>query len=380
MRTYRIAQLFPLLVAVAALVVVPYTASAEPMLHVGDEVFVAVYNHPELSGQHVVDSAGNIVIALAGAVPSAGLVPKAVAERIRRGLRRYLPYVAVEVQRQIEGSSITIAGWPFPVNDGIVKYLPGQTLAGAVVAIRTSAQSADASGRSSPPALDPYHSQIDMRSVRLERDGLSIGTYDMVALAAAGDPGPRLRPGDAILFRNKPIRVQVSGAVKQPGFAYLATDEPLSDAIDEVYGPTDVAMTAGIVLRRDGFAKTISIADPAFRDPARDGDILVVPTAPSVTVAGIVLHPGTVMLKSDVSLLAAVFSAGGPDKDGDLGHVRVVHGNTVKSYDVTAVARGDFAANPQLSDGDEVYVPHGKRIDNTILASLAATLRWALFP
>jgi protein involved in polysaccharide export with SLBB domain len=381
MRSLRLARtLLAVAAASVSLAAIPRDAVADAPVHVGDQVYVNVYNHPELSGAHVVDSTGNIVLAMAGIVHVAGDTTTTAARSISARLRPYLPYVAVEVQRQSEGSSITIAGWPFPVNDGVVKYYPGQTLAGAIDAIRMTGQTPELVAQNAPPAFDPYHSQIDMRAVQVERDGAVLGTYDMVALAAAGKPGPQLRPGDAVLFHDKPIAVQVSGAVRQPGFAYLATDEPLSDAIDQVYGLTDAARTAGIILRRDGTDTPISIADPAFREPAHNGDTLTVQTAPQVTVAGIVLHPGTVMLKSDVSLLAAVFSAGGPDKDGDLGHVHVVHDGVVKTYDVTLVARGIMSANPRLADGDQVYVPHGKHIDNAILASLASTLRWILFP
>ncbi|HTW86156.1 MAG TPA: polysaccharide biosynthesis/export family protein [Candidatus Sulfotelmatobacter sp.] len=381
MYSFRLARTLLAAVASVSLAAIPLgVLAADAPVHVGDQVYVNVYNHPELSGTHVVDSTGNIILVMAGIVHVAGDTPANAARRISARLRPYLPFAAVEVQRQSEGSSITIAGWPFPLNDGVAKYYPGQTLAGAIDAIRMTGQTPELVAQNAPPAFDPYHSQIDMRAVRVERDGALLGTYDMVALAAAGESGPQLRPGDAVLFHDKPIAVQVSGAVRQPGFAHLAPDEPLSDAIDQVYGLTDAARTAGIILRRNGTDTSISIADPAFREPAVNGDVLVVQTAPQVTVAGIVLHPGTVTLKSDVSLLAAVFSAGGPDKDGDLGHVHVVHDGVVEMYDVTLVARGDMSANPRLADGDQVYVPHGKRIDNTILASLASTLRWILFP
>jgi protein involved in polysaccharide export with SLBB domain len=339
-------------------------------------VMVRVYNHPELSGERPIDSDGTIAVPLAGAVEAAGIAPRAAATRITAALRRYLPYVSVEVQRLSEGASIVVAGWPYPLSDGVIKYLPGQTLASAIGAIRngTAAQS----GASS--AFDPYHSAINMRSVLVDRGGRQVGTYDMVALNASGSGGPTLRPGDAVRFVSKPVALRVTGAVKQPGYAYLAQDEPVADAVDQVGGFTENAKSTGLLLRRDGVEHAISVADPDYHQPARNGDLLDVPSAPQVIVAGIVLHPGPVMLKTDTSLVAAVFSAGGPDKDSDLGQVRVVRNGAVKSYDVTALTHGDLSQNPQLHDGDQVYVPRGRRnADAGVFASILSSLRWTLF-
>ncbi|HEY4438920.1 MAG TPA: SLBB domain-containing protein [Candidatus Elarobacter sp.] len=365
--------------AVAAVAVLlgalfPPVAAAGGVVRPGDDVYVLVYNHPELSGDRIVSSDGSITMPLCGTFPAAGSAPAIVAARIRDGLRRYLPYVAVDVAVKTEGAAITVAGWPFAIPDGVVKYLPGQTLAGAVASMRGASSSASAS-----PAFDPYRSQIDMRTVTVQRDGVPLGAYDLVALAARGEPGPVLRPGDEIRFVNKPLAVRVAGAVKQPGYAYLASDEPLSDAIDQAGGLTDGAMTAQLSLRRGTATRSVSIADPAFHEPAQSGDAVIVPTAPSVTVGGIVLHPGAVVLKSDVSLLAAVFNAGGPDKNADLGHVKVIRAGHVSTYDVTAVTRGDLAQNPPLADGDQVYVPTGHHVDASAFAAALSALRWTLF-
>jgi protein involved in polysaccharide export with SLBB domain len=347
---------------------------AAPTLQVGDRVMVHVYNHPELSGERPIDSDGTIAVPLAGAVEAAGVAPQAAAARITTALRRYLPYVAVEVQRLNEGASIVVAGWPYSISDGVVKYLPGQTLASAIGAIRNGSQN----GASA--AFDPYHSAINMRSVLLDRGGRQFGAYDMVALNASGNGGPTLRPGDAVRFVSKPVAIRVTGAVKQPGYAYLAQDEPVADAIDQVGGFTENAQSTGLRLRRDGREHAISVADAEYHQPARNGDALDVPSAPQVIVAGIVLHPGPVMLKTDTSLVAAVFSAGGPDKDSDLGQVRVVRNGAVTSYDVTAITHGDFTQNPQLRDGDQVYVPRGRHnADAGIFASILSSLRWTLF-
>jgi polysaccharide export outer membrane protein len=354
----------------------PLGAGAEtgPVLRVGDHVLVTVFNHPDLSGDHVVDSDGTITVPLIGAIPAVGKQTSVLAHRIESTLHTYLPFATVQVARETEGAAITVAGWPFPVAAGTLAYVPGQTLLGTIALIRNAPQFG------SPVVFDPYHSKINMRSVSVLRDAEVLGPYDVIKFAAAGESGPILHPGDTIRFINKPIEVTVYGAVKQPGFAYLDRDEPLADAIDQVGGFADNAMTAEIAVN-DGQATTLtSIGERAFHEPLAADATVTVPAAPQVTVGGIVLHPGIVVLKSDRSLLAAVFDAGGPDKFGDLGHVSVIHHGVSKLYDVTKVTVGNTAQNPELVDGDQVYVPHGRQMDNTILASLMASLRWLVFP
>lgn len=66
----------------------------------GDKVQVTVFGQEELTGEHVVDSAGNISMALIGAVPAAGESAATLEKRITDGLSpEYLndPKVSVQV-------------------------------------------------------------------------------------------------------------------------------------------------------------------------------------------------------------------------------------------------------------------------------------------
>jgi protein involved in polysaccharide export with SLBB domain len=365
--------------AIAIVASSPSASLAEALIRVGDHVSVRVYNHADLSGDHTVDSDGTISLPLVGAVEVQGLSSAAICAKIRSRLRSYLPLVDVEVVRTAEGAPIIVTGWPAPLPDGVIKYLPGQTLAGAITSLRGGGTPAG-SGVPLTPAFDAFHSRLDMRNVNLERDGRDLGPFDMEEMTSAGRTGPVLVPGDVLRFTDKPLAVAVQGAVKQPGFAHLAYGEPLSDAFDQVGGFTDSAQTGRITVEREGSAHDLPLSDEAFLHSAHAGDVLLVHIAPQVVVGGTVLHPGSVMLKGDTSLVSAVFNAGGPDKDSDLGHVHLIHDGVVTTYDVTAVAHGDRTQNPQVKDGDEVYVPHGRHVDNVVLASLVSVLRYAIFP
>ncbi len=68
-------------------------------------------------------------------------------------------------------------------------------------------------------------------------------------------------------------------------------------------------------------------------------------------------------LEGDPSLVNALALAGGPTRDGNLRVVLVTRagsGRRPTAYDVTSVLQGERAANPDLSDGDSVYVTQAK--------------------
>jgi protein involved in polysaccharide export with SLBB domain len=153
----------------------------------------------------------------------------------------------------------------------------------------------------------------------------------------------------------------------------------LSEAIDQSGGLTPAAASAGLTLERGGVKQTLALADPVFMQPAQSGDVVTVPQAPRVSVAGMVSSPGQVALKSNFSLLNAIYVAGGPTKWGNIKDVQVMHGAATSHYDITALTHGDVSQNPTLSDGDLVFVPEGHRVDFSSVFQAIAGARW-LFP
>jgi polysaccharide export outer membrane protein len=88
-----------------------------------------------------------------------------------------------------------------------------------------------------------------------------------------------------------------------------------------------------------------------------------------VSVGGSVAKAGVVVLRGDRSLVSALALAGGPSKEGNL-HAIVVKRAAknasasavpgAQSYDLTALANGNTAQNPDLFEGDAVYVTQAK--------------------
>jgi protein involved in polysaccharide export with SLBB domain len=338
--------------ASAVILAVLWVAPAGATIHSGDKLQIRVYNYPDLSVQTTVDARGRIELPLAGSVDVQGLETDQIAGRIQRALLPYVRKPAVEVQALDASPSIFVSGGP----GGVFKYQPGETLAGALADIQ-KAELQKTNG------VDLYNSRVDLRNVSVQRDGHVIGTYDAVALSGRGEPRATLLPGDTLVFVNKPIAVRVQGEVKQPGMTYLAADQTISDAVAQAGGLLPTAATAPLVLERGGERRALAVGDPTVQSPAQNGDVITIPVAPRVTVAGLVAKPGLVALQNNPSLLSALYNAGGPDKYANLRSVQVVHNGARSNYDVTALTHGDLSQNPTLSDGDLVFVPQGHSVD-----------------
>ena len=343
-------------------------ARAEAALHPGDKITVTVYNHPELSGDHTVDAAGNVSLPVAGTISALNTEPDVFAKRVQVRLEPFVRYASVGVQLTLQSTSLFVAGGPV----GVLPYAPGMTIAAVVdylnvpapvpVAEATNAQNL-AQHVASQGALDLENGPIDFHRVRILRDGTSIGQYDILALRAAGDPGPALLPNDTIALQNKPIAVSVTGEVQRPGTAYLNQDEPLSVAIAQAGGLTPTSSESGILLYRNAAPSAVSIGSPEFAQPALAGDRIVVPRAVRVDVLGNVEKPGDTLLRGNNTLVSAIYYAGGPAKYANLKAVTVLHAGTRKQYNLANIQKGKTGDNPVLADGDVVEVPQGSTFE-----------------
>lgn len=327
--------------------VVATTPLALASIHAGDQLSVYVYNHPEISTHVSVDSLGRISLPLAGVLSVQGRSTKNAEALVENALRPYIRYPAVDIQLLTEGHSVFVSGGP----GGELTIEPGETLSAALAAVPTI------------DGVNIQHSRVDLTRVSVQRDGRVVGTFNTRELSGTGASGPVLSPGDTIVFVNKPVAVQVQGDVKNPGTAFLSNDEPLSDAVTELGGVLPDATDAQFQLVRSGQRTTVALGDPVLSEPATGGDVLTVPTAPRVEVAGMVAKPGQVELRTDFTLLTALYEAGGPIKHADIRKVEVVRSGRTVAYNITALSHGDVSQNPTLHGGDLVFVPKSTGID-----------------
>jgi len=350
------------------------TGSALATIHPGDELQVRVYNHADLSRSVHVGARGDVSLPLVGTIDARGLDERALAVKIALALRPYVVAPAVDVEVIAQGSTLFVSGSP----GGVLKYVPGETLMAAIADLQ-SPQPDAAPVTAEPVAVQPTaRSRGDLHNVAVLRDGKTFGTYDAVDLQARGQSGPDLEPGDIIAIANKPVAVRVIGDVARPGYTYLALDDPLSEAIAQAGGVDPSAASGHVIVNRAGVKQDVALGDPMFAEPAMPGETITVPVAPRVNVVGVVEKPGQVVLKNDFTLLGAIYDAGGPTKAANLKDVQIVHDGVRTSYDISDLTHGVKNENPELVDGDMVFVPDGHKIDFGAIIQALASVRFII--
>jgi polysaccharide export outer membrane protein len=346
-----------------------FAADQVTTLHPGDKVAISVYNHPELTSTPVVDAAGNVTMSLIGSVPATSRTAEQLAQEIQMKLKRYVVSPAVDVQLSESTGSVFIVG---PMS-GVLTYSPGETLLSALAQAQSMQNVAPSmpgtvggTVSTSSATLDLRtlrESSIDLRHVVIRRDGHDMAPINVEELLSSGLSGPYLMPSDTIALHDRPVRVGVQGIVHHPVDAHLYPDEPLVDALRQAGGVDDTAAGYHFTLVRDGQSYAVSTLSPQLSAPAQAGDMLVVPQAPRVVIAGQVQKPGPVAVQGDPTLLSALYLAGGPQTNGDISHVSVFHDGKQVRYDLTKMHDGRLMQNPVLADGDSVFVPTAHRLN-----------------
>jgi protein involved in polysaccharide export with SLBB domain len=364
------------LAAVVAFSLSSKAAFATTTLHPGDKISITVYNHPELSTLQTtptaVDASGHIWMPVAGLIDTSNLGPESLASEIAQRLAPYVRHPAVDVQLVSQAQSVFVTG----VASGVFPFSPGETLLAvlnqvemSVVAPTSPSYNGAVVNPSQVAAHELQYGSIDLRNVVIERDGKQLPPIDAQALIASGQPAPTLQPDDTIELAYKPVAVTVRGDVRQPGVAHLDPGQPLSDAIYQVGGADDASAADTFDLTRGGKKLRVSKSSPEYQEPAQMGDVVYVPHGIHVGVVGSVAAPGRVLLEGDSTLLSALYFAGGPTKYGDIRHVRVIHDGQPSEYDITRLTHGAPDQNPQLADGDTLFVPEGHRVDFSLIFS-----------
>jgi protein involved in polysaccharide export with SLBB domain len=306
---------------------------------------------------------GTISIPVARTVAVAGKSTDEIAKLIEQRLSAYVRQPAVTVRLLQQSQLIFLTG----ATIGTLPYLPGETLSSALGQLRE--QFEKDLGTLTP--IDKNggtlsRSAIDMRAIVIERDKNREAPVDGETLLQSGLPGPTLAPGDTLLFASKPVRVDVRGEVTAPGSIFLYPGDSLEQALLLAGGPLGGASTVDSGLIRDGSETPLPLGSAALRQPALNGDVIVVRAAPHVTVLGQVPNPGEYALKNGSTLLSALYVAGGPTKWANVRDIQVVHAGARQTYDLRDLTHGDLSSNVPLVDGDVVFVPEGHRIDASL--------------
>jgi polysaccharide export outer membrane protein len=339
---------------------------AQTSIQPGDKLQLTVFNHPDLSSELTVTSSGDVRIPVAGEVTVMGLSQAMATERVRKALNQVLFHPSIDLRVLAQGQSIFFTG---PLV-GVTPYQPGETLGAAIAAFRAIAAPPQNSGNVSITRFN----NIDLRSVRVKRNGKPSSAFDLEALERAGESGPRLEPGDVVLFKAKPVRVDIRGNLASPAIVYVYPGDTLAQAVAQTGPLAATTSLTSIMLHRNSTDTVVSLAGGEFTSPAHDGDIVTLQPAPRVSVLGMVEKAGDTMLQTNPTLLNALYEAGGPNRYADLANVQVSHGGVTHVYNVSKLAHGDMSQNAEIQDGDVVFVPEGHKIDFNSFANALGAL------
>jgi polysaccharide biosynthesis/export protein len=330
----------------------------EPSVQPGDKLDVVVFDHPDVSTQVTVANDGGIFVPLVGRVQAQGLLPQMIARTIEQDLKNgdFIESPAVDVRVLSQNETVFLTG----AANATLALGPSETLAMAVA------------GATLPP-------DADLTNVMLRRGSTNSGPYNLLTIKTQQDTTPQLAPGDSINVPMQPVMVSVIGAVKAPLSAYLAANQPLAAALQNVQYADDANQQRVVLLR--GSTTIVTARGGAVLDePGQPGDQLLIPPVAHVTVLGFAGKPGVVALTGDTSLATALSLAGNGGKDCDLGHIVIISPtdpNVKQIVNYNAFLRnGDPKGNAELNDGDVVYVPKAHVLltpkQLLLLAALAA--------
>lgn len=372
------ALILTLLVLLALLLTAAW--AEEYLIKPGDTLSITVVDEADLTKKAIVDSPGRIALPLVKEVEVGGLTAVQAAETLTAALKQYIksPQVIIEV---LETAKIRVSVSGEVRNAGIVVVPQGARLMEAMTSAGGYTQNADLS------KVSVTHSGEARASV-----------VDLSAFLLGGDVSAnvQLADGDVVVVPSKALpsigRVSVLGAVSQPGSFEINNGATVREAILMAGGPTENADLENCTIRRDGSAEGVSInyaqvmqGDREANVVLRPGDVIYVSARQQLgyyTIQGAINAAGRYELKGRTTLTEAIAIAGGVGNKARLGEVRILRASegasTTLKVNVSDVMAGK-TANPDVQNGDQIFVPQAKDKANTLQwASIAVSLLWLL--
>jgi polysaccharide biosynthesis/export protein len=238
------------------------TLPADYRVGPGDHIFLAVPQRPDLNRELVINTKGEVVLPLIGAVIVRGLTASELESRLLQALRDFYPSIS-KVQVSVTQASSNVI-----FVSGDVKN-PGKYSFVEPVNVWEAIREA---GGPMPTAT--------MSGVRVVQDRTRGGATFVVDVQSAIEKGsvdhlPMLNPGDTVLVPGQEetytgsMGINVMGAVLRPGVYRLQARQDLLSALLAAGGPNDRADLSDVRLIRPqatGMAQTMKLDLKKFMD------------------------------------------------------------------------------------------------------------------
>ncbi|MBF0557624.1 MAG: SLBB domain-containing protein [Nitrospirae bacterium] len=337
----------------------------------GDKLDIKVYRSDELSYSQQIDSSGKITYPLLGDMQVTGMTAYTLRAAIAKGLSKYLkdPQVIITVTAY-QSNNITIMG--SVTNQGVLSIVRRPTIIEIISRAGGFSTNAD---------------RTNVLVIRKQPGGGSTVLNINVKKALLGDKTQDilLMKDDLVYVPTETNKVMVLGEVSTPGFIGLdkeMTDSPMSllEVITRVGGfSTNADRTVVTVMRKEGermeskkynLKQLLEKGDISQNATVQKGDIVFVPKKEQkIIVMGEVSTTGAVAFDPPINIVELLARAGGLTSNANKNNVMIIRNDDEGKPQLTAVdiqkalESGDPTQNPELKNGDIVYVARdNKRI------------------
>lgn len=361
--------LFLLLLAHSAL-------AQEYTVRPGDTINVTVWERDSLSGIAVVDANGYVALPPPiGSLKVTGLTASEISALLTERLKEYIktPTVFVSIKASV----------------GFTVHVLGEVRAPDFIIVPEGTRLQEAITRAG--GLTQLADPKRIRLIRKEKDADQSKTSETVIdfsrfVEESHLPAnPVLKPDDVIIIPRLPRSersartVNVIGAVASPGIFSLEESTPLIEVLALAGGVSDAADLQNVSIltlsqgqyswRKVNFQDFLAGGESADSIHVAPGETVFIPRIVTekeetftVNVIGQTLKPGAYPVAEGVRLFDAIFMAGGPAEDADIDRITIIHRKprspiktqvNIREYLLT----GDEKYNPQLVEGDIIFIP-----------------------
>ncbi|MCW5211472.1 SLBB domain-containing protein [Desulfobulbus sp. TB] len=282
-----------------------------------DVLAIEVFDNPELKGEYIVSTGGDIVFPLIGQVKVVGKTLAAIKKKLTHLLEKdylYNPIVRVDVSKYLS-KKVKIMG---KVRKPGVYYLEGPTRlfdlltrAGGIV---------KQPGESVMSGQKTHITRVLSNRGRLTTSSNNTKTYyvDLHQLLVEGkdETNVYLQSGDVIFIPNT-SSFHVIGEVKKAGSFPFEEGMTLLKAIALASGLTEKADADAIVIKRIQNGKVKELTANKDADTVlQPSDTIIISQARSIEIVGEVKKPGSIPYEPGMTLLKAIDLAGGATLKG----------------------------------------------------------------
>ncbi|WP_323757890.1 SLBB domain-containing protein [Roseivirga sp.] len=340
------------------------------VLGIGDGLSVILYGETTDSYSFTIDQQGRIQLPFIGPVSIAGLQFESAKALIKEKLSQR--HVGLSYPNPTVFLDITLVN-----TRSIVVNILGEVIKPGTYALSTTSTIFSAVYKAGGPTTNGT-----LRNIKIYRSSRLIREFDLYDFISKGftDQEFVLNDQDVIVLSTYNRRIELEGAIKNPGIYELKNEETINDILNFSGGYTAGADSTSLILKRlNGASQFIREVKPniSLKD-LNDGDILEIgklkdSNIERVEISGAVMRPGFYSWQPEMNLNDLIEMAGGVRSDALQNRATVFRLNEDLSPYVRSVGKGAYE-QVNIEKSSSVYIPSKIEITETKFINLSGQL------